>query len=235
MEEMRKIQKPSKAVSPDNDDVWELSRQGSAVPPESETTFYYSREQRHKHSSRAVRKLHESDSDSKWGRGFHLFGGLSRYPPQKVIFTSIIMLILFISLINVFIEQTGTKHLGGNAITAKARRFDGMTFITINKTFEEQDVGNVYSGTVDVAVGPFPRPQPSIRRNPFAEEEVVVDEDHPVIVERLEFAFEREEVYELVLPYEAPDFLLVMQISNEELITIRLSARRPFRLLGIEL
>ncbi|MDR2418364.1 MAG: hypothetical protein LBD79_04855 [Treponema sp.] len=235
MEEMREIQRPSTAMSPDNDDVWELSRQGSAVPPETGPTFYYSRAHRLEHSSKAVRKLHDPDSDSKRGRGFHLFGRLARHPSQKVLLGSIMILFLFISFITVFTERMGTKYLGGNVITAKAQRFDGMTLITINKTFKEEDVGNVYNGVVDVAVGPSPRPQPSIRRNPFAEKDVVVDENHPVVTEWLEFTFEPEEVYELFLPYEAPDFLLLMQISEEELITLRLKASRPFSLFGIEL
>ncbi|MDR1399276.1 MAG: hypothetical protein LBJ41_05075 [Treponema sp.] len=242
MEEMLKIQKPSKAVSPDNDDVWELSRQGSVVPPESEPTLYYSRKHRLEHSSRAIRKLHDPDSGSRGGFNSHVFGGFSRvfsgfssHPPKKIMFVPLIILCLFIAFLARFNGVTGTKYLGGNTITAKARRFDDMTFITINKTFKEEDVGIVYNGVVDVAVGPLPRPSPSIRRNPFAEKEVVVDEDHPVIIEQLEFTFEPREVYELVLPYEAPDFLLIMQISDEEPITIRLSANRPFRLFGIEL
>ena len=129
----------------------------------------------------------------------------------------------------------GAKRFGGNIITAEAQRFDAMTIITIHKSFKEENVGDVYNGVVDVAVGPWPRPQPSIRRNPFAEKDVVVDEDHPIVAERLEFTFEPEEVYELLLPYEAPDFLLAMQISDEELITIQLRARRPFSLFGIAL
>jgi hypothetical protein len=235
MKEILEIQKPSKAVPPDNDDVWELSRQGSTVPPKAEPVFHYSRKHRIEHSSRTVRKLHDPDSDSKWGRGFHLLGGLTHQSSQKRVFVSIAMFFVIISLIFVLTDRIGTKRLGGNVITAEARRFDDMTLITINKTFKEENVGSVYSGTVDVMVGPFSRPQPSIRRNPFAEKEVVIDEDHPVVTERLEFFLEPEEVYELFLPYEAPDFLLVMQINDEEPITLRLRAKRPFSLFGIEL
>ncbi|MDR0636856.1 MAG: hypothetical protein LBF87_07235 [Treponema sp.] len=235
MKEIWEIQKPSKAVSPDNDDVWELSRQGSAIPPESETIFYYSRQHRLEHSSRAVRALYEPDSDTRQRRGFHLFSRLASHPSQKVLFVSIMILVLFISFANIFTEQMGTKRLGGNVITAKAQRFDGMTIVTIHKTFKEENVGDVYNGVVNVALGPSPRPRPSIRQNPFAEKDVVVDDDHPIVAERLEFTFEPEEVYELLLPYEAPDFLLAMQISDKELITIRLRARRPFSLFGINL
>ena len=235
MEEIWEIQKPSKVVLRDDDDVWELSRQGSAIAPESEQTFYYSREQRFGHSPRAARKLRDFDSDNTHRRGFKVFGRLTNHPSQKVLFVSILILILFISFINVFTGQMGSKRLGGNLITAEARRFDGMTEITINKTFKEEDAGAVYNGAVDVAVGPSPRPRPSIRRNPFAEKDVSVDEDHPVVVEQLEFTFEPEEAYELILPYEAPDFLLILQISDEEPISLRLRANRPFSLFGIEL
>ncbi|MDR1324737.1 MAG: hypothetical protein LBK00_01725 [Treponema sp.] len=233
MEEMREIQKSSMAVSPDNDDVWELSRQGRAALPEAEPVFYYSHKHRLEHSSRTTRKLH--DPGSEQGRVFHLFSRLSRLPSKKALFVYMLILCLFIAFIIMFAERTGTKRLGGNVITAEAQRFDGMTIITINKAFEEKNVGSVYSGVVDVVAGPSPRPRPSVRRNPFAEKDVVVDEDHPIVVERIEFTLEPEEVYELLLPYEAPDFVLLMQISDEEPITLRLRARRPFRLFGIEL
>jgi hypothetical protein len=235
MEEMWEIQKTPAAVAPDNDDVWALSRQGSATPPESEPIFYYSREHRLEHSSKAVQELHEPDADRKRGRGFHLFSRLARHQSQKVLFVSIMILFAVISLINIFTGQMGTKYLGGNVIAAEGRRSDGVTVITINKTFKEKDVGSVYSGAVDVAVGPSPRPKPSIRRNPFAKKDVVVDENHPVVAERFEFTLEPEEVYQLLLPYDAPDFLLLMRIGDEELITLRVTAKRPFRLFGIEL
>ncbi|MDR2537422.1 MAG: hypothetical protein LBC46_03855 [Treponema sp.] len=235
MEELREIKKPSTTVSPDNDDVWELSRQGGAALPDAETTYYYSRKHRLEHSSRTVRELHDPDADSKWGRGFHLFSRLGRHPPQKMLLGSLAILCLFILFVSLFTKQMGIKHLGGNDITAEAQRFDGMTVIVINKVFKEENVGSVYSGAVDVVVGPSPRPQPTIRRNPFAEKDVVVDEDHPLIVERLEFTLEPEEVYELILPYEAPDFVLLMQISDEEHISLRLKASRPFSLFGIGL
>jgi hypothetical protein len=235
MEEMWEIQKTPAKVAPDSDDVWALSRQGSPEPPESEPTFFYSRERRLEHSSKAVRELHDPDADRKRGRGFHLFSRLSRHPSKVMMFGSMMAIFMIIGLINVFTGVLATEFLGGNAITASARRSNGTTVITINKTFKEENVGDVYSGAIDVAVGPSPPPRASIRRkNPFAEEDVVIDADHPLVAERIEFSLEPKEVYELILPYEAPNFRLLMKIGDDELITMRITAKRTLKLFGRE-
>jgi hypothetical protein len=227
MEEMREIKRPAEAA-PETDDVWERSRQGSAVPPLAETTFFYSRKQRLERAPASVRKLHEPDSSANQGRVFHVFGRFSRYPSNRPLFLSLLVLCLFIGFISLAVNQMETKNLGGNEIGAKARRQNGATFITITKTFPEKRTGQVYTGEVALAVGPSPGPKRLIRRNPFAEKEVFVDENHPIVTEELVFSLLPEEVYELILPYEAPVFLLLMQTSDEERITMRLRPRRSF-------
>ncbi|MDR3304187.1 MAG: hypothetical protein LBS86_07215 [Treponema sp.] len=192
-------------------DVWDSSEQSGPppVPLDAEPVFLYAREKRLEHASKAVREFTAPTPRKRFG----LFNPLIAHPSQKSVLASILFLIAFIALISIVTKQTSTIKLGRNIITATARRDDGSTYITVTKTFKSDD--GVYTGAVDIAAGIVARPKATTRKPLFPEREQRADEDHPIVADRIYFTLEPEEVYELVLPYEAADLMVFMQIDTE--------------------
>ncbi|GHV81884.1 hypothetical protein AGMMS49991_04420 [Spirochaetia bacterium] len=172
--------------------------------PNFEPEFYYSRERRLAHASAQVRELNEAKLVKKGG----LVRALTGTKGNTMIFITIILLSVFITIASRTIyKDGGTVTLGENALTISALRFSETTYIEVKKKAQGD---SYYTGPVELAV--------SIPQKKGAEE------TQPVETVQFFFTLEPEEDFRLALPFDAPEFLLILRMG-ESFKTIRVKSK----------
>lgn len=147
--------------------------------------FYYSREERLKRASPAVRKFNEQAKQKK----ATLFGTLTATRPLALLFFTIVLLTVAIPLIYHFFGYGNTKIIDGNEISFSIISYSDMSFVTVTKKVKTEAA---YTGIADIAV-------------------TLPQENAPIDVERFYFTPEKEEVYRFSVPFSGKKMIVVME------------------------
>ncbi|MDR2103952.1 MAG: hypothetical protein LBP42_07620 [Treponema sp.] len=167
-----------------------------SLPKKEETVYYYSRDRRLARASEAVRALNDESPPPRP----NLFRTLTATKPLALLFISLVVMVVFISLTSLLTGSGRKIILGGNTLTASALRFQGLTYLVLKKTCKEENP--VYTGAVDLAV--------SI---PLSGDEA--GENPPIAAERIFFSLNPEEEFRFSVPFEAPELLILVQTETE--------------------
>ncbi|MHC6203499.1 hypothetical protein ACYULU_09930 [Breznakiellaceae bacterium SP9] len=173
-------------------------------PSERDLVFYYSREHRLESASPAVRRLNEEGAKTS----FNPLRSLTATKPLLILFVTIIIIVgASIMLGARSKDEAKAVLLGGNSVTASALRYQGATYVVLQKTAKDGE--SVYTGWVDLAASV------PTAKNPL---------DFPIINERFSFNSSLEEEFRFALPYETPQVLILLK-ADEALVTLRIDAK----------
>lgn len=175
-------------------------------PPilDRELVFHYSREHRLAKASARVQELNNPKVQKRSG----IFGTFTATRSHTVLLASIVGMCIFIAFISKLTREKSTIMVGGNSIYAAASRMsEGMTYLTIRKTFKNDR--NVYTGAVDLAVTPL------LAKG--KEEPPEGAQEAPISTHRIFFTLQPEEEYGLSLPFEASTLLILMQVEDKHI------------------
>ncbi|MDR3168120.1 MAG: hypothetical protein LBT93_09255 [Treponema sp.] len=168
-----------------------------ADPPDNqEVVYHYSRARRLARASETVRALNDETPAPRP----NLFRTLTATKPLVFLFISIVMMVVFISLISLMTASERVITLGGNTLTVDALRFQGLTYLAIKKTCKKDD--QVYTGAVDVAVSPVLSGEGT-------------GESPPISGRRIFFSLNSEEEFRFSLPFEATELLILIQTERD--------------------
>jgi hypothetical protein len=175
-----------------------LSKKENFTSGEESLNFHYSRERRLANAPQEVKDLYK---EKKQG-GFNLFGPLVADKPRRVLLVVIIILCVatWVFLIMGFLDKS--YQFDGNKIVINAMGIDGRTFFKLKKTAAND---KAYTGAVDIVVSLV---------NPEGDEQ-------DVLIHRVFFTMEKEELYSFDIPYEAPELSLMFQ-TDENTLHVRL-------------
>ena len=151
-------------------------------------TFYYSREERMKKASQAVRDLNSGKGPQKKG----LFRTLTSTRPLTYLFVSIITLSITILILSRYLSAEGTRVLGENTVIASVITAGNKSYITVKKAAKN---GTAYTGMVNIAVS-------------------LQSEEAPVHTEQIYFTPEREEVFRFTAPFAGKKILILMEAGS---------------------
>jgi hypothetical protein len=168
-----------------------------ARPDNREVIYHYSRDHRLARASEAVRALNDEAPPPRP----NLFRTLTATKPLALLFITIIIMVVFISLATLLTASDGGIVLGGNTLTVSALRFQGTTYLKMKKTCKEDD--RAYTGAVDVAVSTV---QSGTEKS----------ESPPIAARRIFFSLNPEEEFRFSVPFEAPELLLLVQSETEQ-------------------
>jgi hypothetical protein len=172
---------------------YKLSKSDDAGIPQEGLTFHYNRERRLAKAPKEVQDLYK---EKKTGR-FNPLHLLLADRPRKVLFFSIVLLCIIITILSILGLLETAHILDGNKITVSATNFEGTTIIVVRKTVEKT---NVYTGPIEIAVSV-----------PTEEEE------YPVFYHKIFFTVENEEIYRFAVPFEDPELLMILQNEKNSL------------------
>lgn len=161
--------------------------------------YYYSRERRLSRASPAVQAL----NDGKFIRpnlSKSLFGTKS----NAVIFMLVVFFIAVFGLASRFSGLNRGVKLGGNTIAVSILREESVLILGIAKNMPKS--GEAYIGAVDIAVSP-------VMSKP---KEGEAQEMPPVFVHRIFFNTVDSETFQVVLPFDGTDFLVVLKTDSEQ-------------------
>jgi hypothetical protein len=164
--------------------------------------FYYSRDKRLEKAPESVRSLYRDGPKKK---GF--IRSLTATRPLAILFGSILVISAFIIVLSIFGGAENSWMLGGNRVSVSAMKFQGETYLVLNKAVRDK---NVYTGLVDLAVAP---------EVPKGQE----DTSYPVFRNRIFFSLKEEEEYRFSVPFEADRLVVVLQGENSSLEFIVIS------------
>jgi hypothetical protein len=163
---------------------------------DADLVFYYSREHRLARASGRVRELYEE----KPARPRGIFRTLTASRSGAVVLVSIILVSVFIMLTARQGRESPGTTLGDNRIEVSAIGFPanaeneaGSTYVALKKTALKPAA---YTGEVDIAL--------SVPRK-------TGEGDVPIVTERIFFTLEDEEDFRFVLPWNAPELLIVLR------------------------
>jgi hypothetical protein len=158
---------------------------------DEELVFYYSRAARLAKAPKSVQALYEESPKRKFG----FFRALTATRPLAMLFISIMFFSAVIMVISYLGFNDASYILGGNRVSVSAIKFQGETFIVLEKTFQENQ--DVYTGVVDIAVSP----EAAGEGDPAA---------YPVFTHRVFFSLNPAEEYRFSVPFEAEKLLMVL-------------------------
>jgi len=177
---------------------YKLSKPDGKNPIEEKNlVFYYNCDRRLEKAPQAVRDLYAEKKQSR----FSLIGPLIADKPRAFIFSSIIILCVFIILLSIMGYLDSSYSLDGNKIALRGTRFEGTTIIVLKKTVKKGfDSG--YTGSVDIAVSP-----------------VLITEDGKHTVETFRYFFTNDPVQEFrfVVPFDVPELAVILQTEKNSL------------------
>jgi hypothetical protein len=166
-------------------------------PDNRDVIYHYSRDHRLARASQTVRALNDETPPPRP----NLFRTLTATKPLALLFITIMMMVVFISLATILTASDRGIALGGNTLTVSALRFQGMTYIAIKKTCKEDD--RAYTGAVDVAVS-------------IVQSGTETSESPPIAARRIFFSLNAEEEFRFSIPFEAPELLFLVQSEMEQ-------------------
>ncbi|GHT73394.1 hypothetical protein FACS1894124_1710 [Spirochaetia bacterium] len=176
--------------------------------PGREPEFYYSRERRLAHASSRLRELNETGLVKKGG----IFRALTSTKGNTMILMVIVLMSVLITIASRTIyKDGGGLTLGENTLTVSALRISETTYIEIKK----EALGDTsYTGPVELAVS---IPQKKGKTDG-------TEEAAPIETFRFFFTLKEDEEFRLALPFDAPEFLMVMRVG-EVFKTIRVKVK----------
>ena len=175
----------------------------AAVPPQDELNFYYNREHRLAKAPKDVQDLYKEKKSMRFG----FLGILVADPPRKIMFFTIILMCLLIWLLSFLGFITSPFNLDGNLVSISASFYEDTTIVVINKKLKGM---NAYTGAVDIAI--------SVPLSAAQEDAAAQDENNlPVFYHRIFFSLDKEEHYTVVVPFESPELLIVLQTEKKSI------------------
>lgn len=176
--------------------------------------FYYSREERLKKASQAVRDLNEASPPLRP----NLWKTLTATRPLTFLFISMVTLCVAVVLVSRFLQMERSRTLGNNAVTVSAAVSGEKSYVTLRKKARN---GAAYTGPVDVAVSPAAEnPAARTALGETAAPETVPPEDgeFPVEVRRFYFTLEDEEVFRFTAPFTGTKLLVLVEAGPERVL-----------------
>ena len=176
--------------------------------------FYYSREERLKKASPAVRRLNEASPPHRP----NLWKTLTATKPLTFLFISMVTLSIAIVLVSRFLHMEKSRTLGDNALAVSVLASGEKSYITLSKKALN---GAAYTGPVDVAVspaaengGPENPPDGAFPKTPSGES---LSGDGPFSVEarRFYFTLEDEEVFRFTAPFTGKKILVLVEAGPD--------------------
>jgi hypothetical protein len=171
----------------------------SRPKPEEMTdpVFYYSRDHRLGRASAAVRDLNENKS-----------GGASRRIPGSKVNLLVLAAIFMVVAIYYFTYRSAggrasAFNFGGNGIVLSITGAQAGLSLVLEKTASAS--GGAYTGPVDIAVSPYQKK---------SEER----EETRVAAHRIFFGREKNESFDIPIPFEGAEFIIILQSENERSI-----------------
>ena len=187
----------------------EKQSQEGPIEPERDIVYYYSRERRLSRASPEVRAL----NDGKVMRP-SLSRTLLATKSHRLLFFTIVFFFAVTGLVSRFtgrFSDTGFK-LGNNTVALTILQEEGVLILGIVKEIPKN--GEFYLGSVDLAVSPvLPKPKEGEESDPSQ-----------VFVHRIFFNPIENEIYQITLPFDGTDFIVVLK-AGEEQKSVRLKAR----------
>jgi hypothetical protein len=187
-----------------NDDEKEKERPNSAyaISPKNEDpeklVFYYSRERRLARAAPAVRELYAEKPKKR----LNLLRTLTATRPLAMLFYTIVLMSAFILVMSILGLTDSEYLLGGNKISVAAMKYQGVTIMVLKKN--SKDENEAYTGPVDIGVSPVMSRQDE-------------DADYPVFTHRIFFSLNSGEEYRFSVPFEADEFLMILQNEKDNL------------------
>jgi hypothetical protein len=155
--------------------------------------FYYSRARRLERASPAVRALNEASPERRPG----LFKTLTATKGLTFLFISVVLSVAILYL-GVFLRRDRAQALGGNSLSFSALRFEGSSYIVLKKSAPPNK--EAYAGVVDMAISAAEKT--GTGNPPLANRSVI-------------FSTEAEEEFRFVVPFEAPELLILLRVGEE--------------------
>jgi len=167
--------------------------------------YYYSREERLKKATQAVRDLNKPFVAKKRG----LFRTLTATKPLTFLFISIVTICVAMLIFSRFLLVEGVRMLGNNTVAVSVIGAGEKSYITVKKTAPHDSkrssgTDDTYSGPVDIAVS-------------------IPGEGNPIHAERVYFGPEQEETFRFAAPFRGKKLLFLMEAGNER-VTLTVTA-----------
>ena len=161
-------------------------------------TFYYSRENRLKRASQAVKDINEPYVPRKSG----LFRTLTSTRPLRFLFLSVITICVAITILSRFLYVEGVRELGNNKVAVSIVGSGENSYITVKKTVmkpggKSGNTGMPYAGPVNIAVA-------------------LPDDGNQVYAERIYFGAGEEEIFRFVAPFRGKKLLVLLEAGSEQ-------------------
>ncbi|MDR3020525.1 MAG: hypothetical protein LBU66_06430 [Treponema sp.] len=172
---------------------YKLSKPDTNNVNEEEIVYYYNREERLAKAPKAVKDLY-----NRTPQKFNLLRPLIADRPRKLLFFTIIVLCLMITIISLLGFFDSSYSIDGNKLEISGTKFDGITIVIIKKTNNNRQ--SAYTGAIDIAVSPISE-----------------DEQFPVFYHRIFFTLEPEEEYRFSVPFDNDELLMVLQSETSTL------------------
>jgi len=161
--------------------------------------FYYSREHRLSRASAAVRELN-SGTVPRTRLTTRLFGNRTNF----MFFIVILVICGSFGLGYTYSGGGRSIKLGRNSLAAEILNEDGILILDLVKSKPKS--GEFYTGAVDIAVSPV------IQKSGAAGDEV----PPPMFTHRVFFTARDSESYNISLPFEGTDFLVLLRIDKDQ-------------------
>jgi len=178
---------------------YQLSNSNNESSSGSEIIYHYSRERRLAKAPQSVRDIY---NDEPVKPRFGLLGPLIADKPRRILFFMIIFLCVMILALSALGFFDDSRMLDGNRLDITGTIYENTTIVILKKTVRNADA---YTGAVDIAVSPS--------LNYYETD----DEKIPVFYHRIFFSMENEEIYRFAVPYDTPEFLIVVQNEKSDL------------------
>ena len=160
--------------------------------------FRYSREKRLADAPQCVKDIYAEPKKNSFG----FLGVLVADKPRRILFFMIIFLCVMILALSALGFFDDSRMLDGNRLDITGTIYENTTIVILKKTVRNADA---YTGAVDIAVSPS--------LNYYETD----DEKIPVFYHRIFFSMENEEIYRFAVPYDTPEFLIVVQNEKSDL------------------
>ena len=166
-------------------------------------TYHYDRERRLERAPDAVRNLYVQTPPRRFG----LFRSLVDSKPRLMMFASIVITCIMLTLVSFLGVGSDSRNFDGNRLTIQAIDFEGTIIVALKKAVRKDLIarfGDHYTGAVSIAVSPAMKP---------GDEEMPED----IFYHRIFFSAAPQEVYRFALPFHADELLFVFQSENATL------------------
>ena len=179
---------------------YQLSNSNNESSSGSEIIYHYSRERRLAKAPQSVRDIY---NDEPVKPRFGLLGPLIADKPRRILFFMILFLCALIFLLSTLGFFDDTYSLDGNKLVISGITVEDSTIVIIRKKDGNADS---YTGALNIAV--------SI---PVKKADDISLEAQSVFYHRVYLSLESNEEFRLLVPFNAPELLMVLQTEKSAL------------------